>query len=275
MPLSNGAIPGHFPPVELALVTLVALAASLLTFVSGFGLGTLLMPALALFVAPEAAVALTAVVHLLANLLKVALVGREADRPTLVAFGIPALLGGLAGGWLLQGWARSVEPISWHLGSWHFMTFSTALAIGIVMLLVAAAELHPRFRDWRPSPRWLSLGGAVSGLLGGLSGHQGALRSAFLAGLPGLSPVGFAATGAVIACAVDLARLAAYGTPAWASASEHTGLLAAAGLAALSGTWLGARWIRRTTLPFVRKLVATGVILVALRLITGGFPLPA
>lgn len=275
MPLSNGAVPGHFPPVELALVTLVALAASLLTFVSGFGLGTVLMPALALFVAPEAAVALTAVVHLLANLLKVALVGREADRPTLVAFGIPALLGGLAGGWLLQGWARSVEPISWHLGSWRFMTFPTALAIGVAMLLVAAAELHPRFQDWRPPTRWLPLGGAASGFLGGLSGHQGALRSAFLAGLPGLSPVGFAATGAVIACAVDLARLAAYGAPAWASAGAHAGLLAASGLAALGGTWLGARWIRRTTLPFVRKLVAAGVILVALRLITGGFPLPA
>jgi len=261
--------------MELAVVTLVALAASLLTFVSGFGLGTVLMPALALFVAPEAAVALTAVVHLLANLLKVGLVGRAADRPTLLAFGIPALLGGLAGGWLLQGWARAVDPVSWQLGSWEFTTLPTALAIGSVMLLVAAAELHPRFHDWRPSPRWLPLGGAVSGLLGGLSGHQGALRSAFLAGLPGLSPVAFAATGAVIACGVDLARLAAYGTAAWAPAAEHAGLLGASGAAALAGTWLGARWIRKTTLPLVRKVVAVGVLLVALKLITGGFPLPA
>jgi hypothetical protein len=261
--------------MELVLVSLVALGASLLTFVSGFGLGTLLMPALALFVAPEAAVALTAVVHLLANLLKVALVGREAHRPTLLAFGLPALLGGFAGGWLLQGWARSVEPVVWTLGPWSFWTFPSALAIGIVMMLVALAELHPRFADWRPSSRWLPLGGAVSGFLGGLSGHQGALRSAFLAGLPGLTPVAFAATGAVIACVVDLSRLAAYGTAAWAPAAEHAGLLAAAGAAALAGTWLGARWMRKTTLPFVRKVVAAGVLLVAARLITGGFPLPA
>jgi uncharacterized protein len=261
--------------MEILVVALAALGASLLTFVSGFGLGTVLMPVLALFMAPEAAVALTAVVHLLANLLKVGLVGREANRGALLAFGVPALVGGFAGGWLLRGWARDVEPVAWQLGSWQFMTFPTALAIGIIMLLVALAELHPRFPHWRPSVRWLPLGGAVSGLLGGLSGHQGALRSAFLAALPGLTPVAFAATGAVIAAAVDLARLAAYGTSTWAPAAEHGALLAAAGGAALAGTWLGARWIRKVTLPFVRRLVAVGVILVAIRLITGGFPLPA
>jgi uncharacterized membrane protein YfcA len=261
--------------MELLLVAAVALGASLLTVVSGFGLGTVLMPALACLVAPEAAVALTAVVHLLANLLKVGLVGREAHRPTLLAFGLPALLGGLAGGWLLQAWARDVAPIVWSLGPFECWTYPAPLAIGIVMLGMAAVELDPRFAGWRPSARWLPLGGAVSGLLGGLSGHQGAIRSAFLAGLPGLSPVAFAATGAVIACAVDIARLAAYGTAAWAPAAEHPEMLATAGIAALAGTWLGARWIRKVTLPFVRRVVALAVIVVAVRLITGGFPLPA
>jgi len=261
--------------MDLLVVAAVALAASLLTFVSGFGLGTVLMPALACFVAPEVAVALTAVVHLLANLLKVGLVGREAHRPTLLAFGLPALLGGLAGGWLLRGWALEVAPLVWRLGRWEFWTYPAALAVGLVMLAMAAAELHPRFADWRPTARWLPLGGLVSGLLGGLSGHQGAVRSAFLAGLPGLTPLSFAATGAVIACAVDLARLAAYGAPAWASAGGHGALLAAAAGAALAGTWLGARWIRKVTVPLVRRLVAALVALVAIRLITGGFPLPA
>lgn len=261
--------------MDLLVVAAAALAASLLTFLSGFGLGTVLMPALACFVAPEAAVALTAVVHLLANLLKVGLVGREAHRPTLLAFGLPALLGGLAGGWLLRGWSLDVEPIVWGAGGWEFWTYPAALAVGLIMLAMAAAELHPRFADWRPSARWLPLGGLLSGLLGGLSGHQGAVRSAFLAGLPGLTPLSFAATGAVIACAVDLARLAAYGAPAWGSASGHGALLAVAAASALAGTWLGSRWIRKVTVPFVRRLVAALVAAVAVRLITGGFPLPA
>lgn len=261
--------------MELVLIAIVALGASLLTFVSGFGLGTVLMPAMALFVAPEAAVALTAVVHLLANLLKVGMLGREAHRDTLLRFGIPALAGGLVGGWLLHDWSRTVAPVAWELGGRTFMTFPASLAIGTVMLGMALAELHPRFGGWRPSARWLPLGGLASGILGGLSGHQGALRSAFLAGLPGLTPVAFAATGAVIACVVDAARLLAYGKAAWAPAADHATLLATAAVAALLGTWLGGRWIRKVTLPFVRRLVAIGVILVALRLITGGFPLPA
>ncbi len=261
--------------MELLLIAAASLAAALVTFVSGFGLGTVLMPVLALVVAPESAVALTAVVHLLANLLKVGLVGREADRATLLRFGLPALAGGLAGGWLLRSWASSADPVILRVGEREFWTYPAPLAIGTVMLLMAGTELHPRFAGWRPSARWLPLGGLASGLLGGLSGHQGALRSVFLSGLPGLTPVAFAATGAVIACGVDVARLAAYGTTAWTPAAEHAALLATAGVAALAGTWLGSRWIRKVTLPFVRRLVAVGVILVALRLITGGFPLPA
>lgn len=45
------------------IVCMVAFVASGLTFVSGFGLGTLLLPAFALFFPAEHAVALTAVVH--------------------------------------------------------------------------------------------------------------------------------------------------------------------------------------------------------------------
>jgi len=57
--------------------------------------------------------------------------------------------------------------------------------------------------------RYLPLGGVLSGFFGGLSGHQGALRSAFLIRC-GLSQEAFVATGIVAACLVDLARLAVY-----------------------------------------------------------------
>ena len=47
----------------LVVVSLIAALASSLTFFSGFGLGTLLLPAFALFYPIELAVASTAVVH--------------------------------------------------------------------------------------------------------------------------------------------------------------------------------------------------------------------
>ena len=261
--------------VEFVVIAIVAFGAALLTFISGFGLGTLLMPALACFVAPEAAVALTAVVHLLTNLTKVALVGKQAQSSTLLRFGLPAIVGGFVGGYFLTTWSQVNEPIIWQLGSWTCWTYPAPLAIGLIMLSLAVLELNPWFDTWRPQARWLPLGGLVSGMLGGLSGHQGALRSAFLIGLPGLTPVSFVATGAVIACAVDGARLLAYGSTAWLPASNHIDLLAIAGGAALAGTWVGNRCLSKVTLPFVRRMVAVALLVIAIRLITGGFPLPA
>jgi uncharacterized membrane protein YfcA len=49
----------------------------------------------------------------------------------------------------------------------------------------------------------------ASGLLGGLTGHQGAIRSAFFLGKD-LPKETFIATGAAVACAVDITRIAVY-----------------------------------------------------------------
>ena len=73
------------------IICTVALLASALTFFSGFGLGTLLLPAFVLFFPIEQAVALTAIVHFLNSLFKLALTGRHADRKVVVRFGLPAI----------------------------------------------------------------------------------------------------------------------------------------------------------------------------------------
>lgn len=256
--------------MELLVVALVALSASLLTFVSGFGLGTLLMPAMALFMPVEAAVTLTAVVHLLANLLKVALVGREANRGILLRFGIAALAGAAIGGWTLTLLGKGEACVAYTLAGRQFATTPVALGIGAVMISFAIIELTPLLSRWRPSPRWQPLGGLLSGFLGGLSGHQGAVRSAFLSGMDDkMGAAGFAATGAVLACIVDLARLAIYGAEWQAWTDGRLDLLAAGGAAALLGTWLGARLIHKVTLPLVRRAVAVGLVLLGLGLVLG------
>lgn len=78
--------------MEIILVSLVALLASMLTFFSGFGLGTILMPFIAIFVPLEIAVAITAVVHFANNLFKIGLVYKNIDYAILRSFGITALV---------------------------------------------------------------------------------------------------------------------------------------------------------------------------------------
>jgi len=80
----------------------VALLVSALTLFSGFGLGTLLMPAFALLFPVEVAIAATAIVHLATNLLKVGLVGRKATAGIVLRFALPAAVMAMIGALLLK-----------------------------------------------------------------------------------------------------------------------------------------------------------------------------
>ena len=85
----------------MVTVCVAALLVAGLTLVSGFGLGSLLMPVFALFFPLPLAVAATAVVHLLNNVFKAGLLFREVDRAVLLRFGVPAIVAALPGALLL------------------------------------------------------------------------------------------------------------------------------------------------------------------------------
>ena len=121
------------------LVCLVALGASALTLFSGFGLGTLLLPAFALVFPPELAVAATAVVHLANNLFKLALIGRHARAATVLAFGLPAVLGAVGGAWLLKTLSGMPTLGGYMLLGQRFEPSLLKMAIGL--LIVAACTL--------------------------------------------------------------------------------------------------------------------------------------
>ena len=88
--------------MDFVLVIAAAAVASGLTMFSGFGLGTLLLPVFALFLPVELAVAATALVHGANNVLKVALLGRDADARVVLRFGLPAFAGVILGRRLLK-----------------------------------------------------------------------------------------------------------------------------------------------------------------------------
>src|SRR5512140_67957 len=110
-------------------ICLCAFLASGLTLFSGFGLGTLLLPVMALFFPIDAAIALTAVVHCLNNLFKFALLGRHADRGTVLRFGLPAILAALAGAGALL-WLSHLPPLfSYQLLGRHLKVTPVKLVI--------------------------------------------------------------------------------------------------------------------------------------------------
>ena len=251
------------------VVCAVALLASMLTFFSGFGLGTLLLPAFALFFPVEQAIAMTAVVHFLNALFKVLLVGRHADRGVVLRFGLPAIAASVLGAWLLARLAASTSTWSLELLGHAFAVSPVKLVVGVLLLAFTLLELLPRFRGMAFDRRYLPLGGVLSGFFGGLSGMQGALRSAFLA-RAGLDKAAFIGTGVLIAALVDLSRLGVYarGLDATGHGLDY-GLLAAAVLAAFAGALLGNRFLAKATMPGIQRLVAVLLVLVAVGLVTG------
>jgi uncharacterized membrane protein YfcA len=259
--------------MEYVVVCLAALVVAALTLYSGFGLGTLLMPVFALFFPVQIAVAAAAIVHLANNLFKVGLVGKHADRPVLLRFAVPAALAGLVGALLLT-YVTALPPLArYSLGGRDHAVTIAKLVIAVLMVAFALFELLPRFEKIQFKPRYLPLGGVLSGFFGGLSGHQGALRSAFLINV-GLSKEAFIGTGVLAAVLVDVVRLSVYGVSFvakdWqALVSGGLPLVVAATATAFLGSWLGARWMKKITMGTVRRLVGGMLFVLALALGTG------
>lgn len=259
--------------MSLLVVCLAALLASGLTLFSGFGLGTILTPVFALFFPVQAAVAMTAVVHLANNLFKIGLVGRDADWGVVLRFGLPAAFAAMAGAGLLGLFAGLPALASYELGARIHEITPVKAAIGLLIVGFALLELSPRFARLAFPPRWLPLGGALSGFFGGLSGNQGALRSAFLI-RAGLSKEAYVGTGAACTVLVDAVRLLVYGASfsagGWAVVQGESGaMVVVATLGAFAGAWLGKRLLPTVTLRFVELSVALMMVLIGAGLASG------
>ena len=166
--------------MEIIIISIVALLASLLTFFSGFGLGTILMPAFALFFPVEVAIALTGVVHLLNNLFKMSIVGKKATWRVVLKFGVPAIIGAFIGALILVYFSDNTAWTTYYIGNRECVITPVKVIIASLMFGFAVLEIIPFYKKLKFPESKLYFGGAISGFFGGLSGHQGALRSAFL-----------------------------------------------------------------------------------------------
>ena len=165
--------------MEYIVVCLVAVLVSALTLFSGFGLGTVLMPAFALFFHLPVAIAATAVVHLANNIFKVFLVGRKADWGVVARFAIPGAIAALAGAAILNLFADLAPLRTYNLFCRAHEMTAVKLVIGTLIVGFSLFELMPRLRRLAFDRRYLPVGGLLSGFFGGLSGNQGPCAQPF------------------------------------------------------------------------------------------------
>ncbi len=250
--------------MDFFAVALAALFASFLTFFSGFGLGTILTPVFAVFFPIEIAIMLTAIVHFLNNIFKFGLMFRWTNFNVLLWFGIPAIVGAFFGAESLS----YLKEYNYHLGNFEMLgktydIFLLNLVIGILILFFAIAELMGlKKKAIRHSA--LIPGGLISGFFGGISGHQGALRSMFLINIL-KDKNAFIATGIAISLLVDITRLSVYFKKFdFSDVSENTNLIILAVVAAFGGALLGKRYLKKVSYRTVQLIVGTFLAIMGL-----------
>jgi len=257
--------------IQYIIICTVAIVVSALTLFSGFGLGTLLMPAFALFFPINVAVAATAVVHLVNNLFKIMLVGKHADKKTVMKFALPAALFAALGAFILSHISEMEPLFRYSLGGRNFEITTVKLVIAVLIAIFSIFDLIPQFRNLAFDQKYIPLGGMLSGFFGGLSGLQGALRSAFLI-RAGLDKDQFIGTGVVAAVIVDVSRLAIYGVTFF---SKHittidthgeSGLIVAGIVCAWLGSFIGVRLLKKITLRTLQLIVGAMLLLLSIAL---------
>jgi uncharacterized membrane protein YfcA len=219
-----------------------------------------------LFFPVELAIALTGIVHFFNNVFKLILVGRNANKDVLMQFGIPAILAAFLGSLVLLNITNSTPLFSYDAFGNHYEVYPIKFMVSILLILFAGMDLIPYFKKLNFGKDKLILGGLLSGFFGGLSGNQGALRSAFLLKV-GLTKESLVGTAVVVSTFVDFTRLGVYATRfEKAGLFENLELVVWATLSAIMGAYLGNKLLKKVTMELIQILTAVFLLIIALGL---------
>jgi uncharacterized protein len=219
-------------------VLLAAVLAGAVAALSGFGVGSLLTPLLAVRFGAKLAVAIVSVPHLVATAARFSNLREHVDRRVFLNFGVLSAVGGLLGA-LLN--ARANSP-------------ALAIVFGGLLLFAGISGLTGFTDRMHFGRRTAWFAGALSGFFGGLVGNQGGIRSAALLGFA-IKKETLVATATAVALIVDGSRMPVY------LAIESKGILGAwtllivATVGVLLGTFWGVRLLRKMPERAFRRLL--------------------
>tara|TARA_B100001142_G_scaffold41169_1_gene36761 strand:- start:20632 stop:21363 length:732 start_codon:yes stop_codon:yes gene_type:complete len=228
----------------LALVAIGAFVAAALTVPAGFGLSTILTPLVLVLMPPHEAVAVVAIVHGAHNAGKLALLWENVDFTAFKRYGIWLVVGSIIGAVL-----QSQVPQRPLLG-----------ILGLALMILPILTISERWTGYRIPEANDRFGGFGSGFMGGLSGHQGALRAMFLSKrIP--DKMSYAATASILALCVDLSRIPVYLAYRSSEIYSQLSLILVLVVSALIGARVGKRWLKSLNSELIRNGVMTGIML--------------
>jgi len=243
---------------EYLILAILSFFAGGMTLFTGFGLSTILLPVFVIFFPAAIAVPSTAIVHFLNNFYKLFIYFKKINLKVLIRFGVPALLASIAGAFLLKKLSSNERDLE--------------IILGILIISISFLEMIPAIRNLKIGIKWAPVGGIISGFFGGLSGHQGLFRSAFLI-KSGLNKNSFIATGVGIAVLVDITRLSVYGSTIFTTSIISTDgfwlPVIISTTSALFGVSLATDLVKKMTIGVIRNMVFALIFISGFLLILG------
>jgi len=243
---------------EYLILAILSFFAGGMTLFTGFGLSTILLPVFVIFFPAAIAVPSTAIVHFLNNFYKLFIYFKKINLKVLIRFGVPALLASIAGAFLLKKLSSNERDLE--------------IILGILIISISFLEMIPAIRNLKIGIKWAPVGGIISGFFGGLSGHQGLFRSAFLI-KSGLNKNSFIATGVGIAVLVDITRLSVYGSTIFTTSIISTDgfwlPVIISTTSALFGVSLATDLVKKMTIGLIRNMVFALIFISGFLLILG------
>lgn len=241
-------------PEAVGLFLLCAFVAEVIGTMAGFGAATVLTPIASFFMDIKTAVAIVAAFHLCGNASRLYFFGRSINWKIALQFGLIGVAMSFAG-------AQLASRIS---------AAAMQLALGAFLLVYAGLELS-RLTSVRlpPTTSTLAAGGALSGVIAGLIGTGGAVRSVCLLAF-GLPKEAYLGTSALIALVVDSTRLPVYVSQGFlprAMAPVMLGLVAIA----FAGAWTGQHLVRRIAPAAFKRVVLAMLALMGVKLLWDGW----
>jgi len=221
--------------------------------VTGFGIGSLLTPILAVETGTKLAVAAIAIPHFVGTAQRFWILRKHVDRRVLLGFGVASAIGGLTGA-LLHTWLSN---------RFLSVVFGALLVFAAVSVYTGWVERI----QWGRRAAWLA--GILSGGLGGLVGNQGGIRSAAMLGFD-VPKEAFVATATAIGLFVDGARLPVYLIAQWQDILDVWPMVLAASFGVVIGTAVGTRVLGRIPEKIFRRAVAALLLALGVYMVAAG-----
>ena len=220
--------------------------------IAGFGIGSLLTPAIAFATGAKLAVAMVSVPHVIGTSIRFWRFRGDIDWTIVRSFGATSAAGGLIGALLnTRATSRALE-----------------IVFGSLLVIAGASQITGGAKRWRLRGRLAWFGGALSGFFGGLVGNQGGIRTAAMLGFE-VDKRQFVATTTAVALLIDLARVPVYLAVETTALIRMWPLITLATAGVVAGTFFGETLLARVPEKKFRTVVGAMLLVLGASFLVG------